>query len=264
MTPNNIPHSKMLLNDRRFHSFQKEMVLMLEGASGKKGTGLVMGIVLQQVHYSLVKKAEAYREESNPEARKLQLLSYRGERWWVFDTYKDWQAKQFPWWTERTIANAFRSLEEVGILVSTKFESHRGCHRKWYTIDYGRLEGFVEENRAKVQALNIDMVNFTTSSGKVSPFSESESSSESVVVGSDPNESPPPSSRTGKEAICPKHNTPMKLRTNGETGEEFYSHRKKDGSWCDWTLDDYANASAAEATESAEEYAERTGRRIIQ
>jgi hypothetical protein len=83
--------------------------------------GLNESIVLQQVHYWL-------RNSKNV---------IDGQKW-TFDTYEDWQQKNFKFWSVKTVQRAFLSLEERGLLIS--MQPDKRDRRKWYTIDYDLLE----------------------------------------------------------------------------------------------------------------------------
>lgn len=87
--------------------------------------GLNEAIVLQQIHYLLRTSRNA-----------------RNGRRWVYNTYPEWQARYFPFWSVRTIQRIFRSLEERGLLLTTVANARRGDRTKWYTIDYSRLDQY--------------------------------------------------------------------------------------------------------------------------
>src|SRR5262249_48479803 len=114
-------------------------------------------IILQQVHYWL-----------DPRLNK----NYFEERYWVRNTYEQWQV-QFPFWALNTIRRAVAHLEESGFLVTfltRDFQKH-----KYYSINYSKLEQLEANNppshsqRSSVkQAVcpsaqngQIDVLNFT-------------------------------------------------------------------------------------------------------
>jgi len=88
--------------------------------------GLNEAIVLQQVHYWVVKNTEAKR-------------NFRDGFFWVFNSYSDWQ-KQFPWWSDRTVKRIFIKLEDSGLLVSGNYNKLRMDRTKWYRINYEKLD----------------------------------------------------------------------------------------------------------------------------
>jgi len=87
--------------------------------------GLNEAIALQQVHFWLTGAKE--NDASN---------KFQDGKWWVYNTYQEWQATNFPFWSVHTIQRVFLSLEERGLLISEQLEKAKYCRRKWYTIDY--------------------------------------------------------------------------------------------------------------------------------
>jgi hypothetical protein len=85
--------------------------------------GLNEAIVLQQIHFWL----KTYEKANNQS-------KFRDGRWWVYNTYEEWQ-ENFPWWSIRTIQRIISSLEEKKLLISEQFEASDWNQRKWYTID---------------------------------------------------------------------------------------------------------------------------------
>lgn len=89
-----------------------------------KRVGLNKAVVLQQVHYRL-----QTWEGKTHEGRK-----------WVYNSYPEWQKKDFPFWSLITIKRTFLSLEQDGLLISAKLNHIKQDQTKWYTIDYQKLE----------------------------------------------------------------------------------------------------------------------------
>ncbi|WP_223593606.1 conserved phage C-terminal domain-containing protein [Neobacillus bataviensis] len=92
--------------------------------------GLNEAAILQQIHYWVESSQHVI-----------------GGRKWIYNTYKDWQ-KQFPFWSERTIRRAIRTLEDRELLISGNFNQMQIDKTKWYTINYERL-GELEEIKPK-------------------------------------------------------------------------------------------------------------------
>lgn len=88
--------------------------------------GLNEAIILQQVHYWITNKDK----RSKPYERD-------GRRW-VYNTYEEWR-EQFPFWSVRTIQRHALTLEEKGLLVVEQFDLKAGDARKYYTLNYDRL-----------------------------------------------------------------------------------------------------------------------------
>jgi hypothetical protein len=93
--------------------------------------GLNEAIVLQQLHYWL-KRSENEHE---------------GHRW-VYNTYKQWREKSFPFWEERTIQRAMINLEGKGLVISCRLQAQDWNQRKWYRIDYDALYQLFQDNAA--------------------------------------------------------------------------------------------------------------------
>lgn len=65
--------------------------------------GLSHAIVLQQIYF------RTYKKEPDEDGFR-----------WCWDTYATWREEVFPFWTERTIGELFRSLADMGRIVSKK------------------------------------------------------------------------------------------------------------------------------------------------
>lgn len=98
--------------------------------------GLNNAIILQQVHYWLENAKKGKNKHK-----------FKHGHYWVYNSYPAWQETNFPFWSPATIKRIFLSLEEDGYLISGQFEGNK--RRKWYTIDY-----------AKLQKLEINLVEF--------------------------------------------------------------------------------------------------------
>lgn len=94
--------------------------------------GLNEAIVLQQVHYWLV---TASRAKNNDD-------SFIDDRWWVYNSYEQWQ-DSFPFWSISTIKRIFARLEEKGYLLSMQPQKQDFDMTKWYSIDYDKLNELI-------------------------------------------------------------------------------------------------------------------------
>lgn len=94
--------------------------------------GLNEAIVLQQVHYWI---------EIN---KKKKTNNYDGH-YWTFNSIKEWN-KFFPFFGEKTLRRIFIDLEKMGILLTGNFNKLRMDRTKWYTIDYEKLSGYINDN----------------------------------------------------------------------------------------------------------------------
>ena len=96
--------------------------------------GLDEAIFLQQLHERLsiadYSPPHCYREVRDTEGVM---------RWWYLSTYKEWQVKDFPWWSVRKIKRIVLSLETMGIVLTDKTLEGRLYRGMWYTINYDAL-----------------------------------------------------------------------------------------------------------------------------
>lgn len=93
--------------------------------------GLKQAIVLQQLQYWL----------NNKDKRHKPFI--RNDRRWVHNTYEEWQAENFPFWSVSTVRRTFADAESSGLVMSEQFDLPSGDPRKYYTINYEKLESLV-------------------------------------------------------------------------------------------------------------------------
>lgn len=87
--------------------------------------GLNEAIALQQIRYRLA-------DERAPR-------SWEGKRW-ARGSVKTWQARDFPFWSPKTVQRTFESLERQGCIHSAQPDLARRDGTKWYTINFTALE----------------------------------------------------------------------------------------------------------------------------
>ena len=86
--------------------------------------GLNESLVLQQIHWLL--------------SRSKKKVS---GKYWVFNTYEEWQEKHFRFFSISTIRRTINRLEELNLLISsTEFNQMKVDKTKWYTINYEALD----------------------------------------------------------------------------------------------------------------------------
>jgi hypothetical protein len=121
MTTKLPPSSKLLLDEQPLIILPSLAVAL----------GLNEAIFLQQLHYWL-QIAKAGNGGSG---------KFHEERWWIYNSYKDWQ-RNFPFWSEGTIKRVIQVLTKLGIVDSheTPAPDVDGGSQKWYAINYERLE----------------------------------------------------------------------------------------------------------------------------
>lgn len=150
-------------------------------------------IILQQIQYWL----------RNPKSGRI------GEdgRKYVRDTFDEWQA-QFPWLTTRSIKNLINDLKKREIVLTTNLNKSSFDRTQWYSIDYEKLNQFVQMDSEK---------NALSESEKISP-SESEKMTPSESEKISPT-IPKTSSNTSTETST-KNSKKENVPPNGETKEE--------------------------------------------
>ena len=110
-------------------------VLLLQPVLAKI-IGLNEAIALQQIHYWI---------ENNKE-KKSEKHFHKG-RYWTYNTYKEWLL-ELPFRSESTVKRTFKSLENMGILITGNFNKKGYDKTKWYTIDYKELNKVIESYKS--------------------------------------------------------------------------------------------------------------------
>lgn len=54
---------------------------------------------------------------------------------WIYNSYKRW-SEQFTYWSTSKLRRTIKSLEDLGLIRSTKVNSKKWNQTKWYSIDY--------------------------------------------------------------------------------------------------------------------------------
>lgn len=97
--------------------------------------GLNEAVVIQQVHYWL-----KINEKKNQ--------NYIHNRYWTFNSLKEWHENNFDFWSLDTVKRTFSKLEKMGILLVDNFNKDRRDRTKWYSIDYEKLGELLSEEDA--------------------------------------------------------------------------------------------------------------------
>lgn len=93
--------------------------------------GLNEAIVLQQLYYLLL----------NPSFGKR-----IAEEKWIFNTYEEWQANFFPFWSVDTIKRTFTKLAQMKVIKTCQPEGGIS-RRKYYTIDASVLSEISQQGK---------------------------------------------------------------------------------------------------------------------
>ena len=103
-----------------------------------KEIGLNEAIMLQQMHYWLLKSAN----------------EFTGVKWF-YKTLEEWQT-EFPFWSAMTIRRTLGSLEKQKIIKIGNFNKKKFDKTKWYTIDYQRVNRRCVQNEQTMCADRTD------------------------------------------------------------------------------------------------------------
>jgi len=123
-----LPASRLLIGGRR--------LLLLPRLIGL--VGLNEAIVLQQVRYYL-------EDERAPRVAE-------GRRW-VRAPIARWQARDFPFWTTRTVERTFASLVANGLIVARQLDIRSGDATNSYSIDWGRLSALERDTESAASGI---------------------------------------------------------------------------------------------------------------
>lgn len=86
--------------------------------------GLNEAIFLQQLNYWLNKSGK-----------------FRDGKRWIYKTFPDWQAEDFPFWSERTIKRVVSNLRDKHLILTTdQYNKSNADRTLWYTIVRGNVE----------------------------------------------------------------------------------------------------------------------------
>ena len=91
-----------------------------------KCLGLKEAVVFQQIHYWL----EINKQTNN---------NFKEDRYWTYNSIKQWHEKHFDFLSVRTLERTLAKLEKSGLLITKVFNKWEGDKTKWYTIDYEKL-----------------------------------------------------------------------------------------------------------------------------
>ncbi|MEO1404433.1 MAG: hypothetical protein AAFV72_24715 [Cyanobacteria bacterium J06635_1] len=96
-----------------------------------KKIGVNGAISIQQLHYWMdINQRDPVKRETH----------FIGGRWWVHNTYDQWQEHDFPFWSMSTLKRVFSALEAEGFVLAEKFGKSKGNQTKWYTLNYEAID----------------------------------------------------------------------------------------------------------------------------
>nr|DAF90629.1 MAG TPA: hypothetical protein [Siphoviridae sp. ctGDt6] len=100
-----------------------------------------LALVLGDLNEAIVLNQLNYWLGINKKAGK----NFIDDRYWVYNSYSDWKAKDFPYWSEKTIQRTFTRLENKGVVLSANYNKLAIDKTKWYTIDTEKLQELVDK-----------------------------------------------------------------------------------------------------------------------
>lgn len=140
-------NTNKLLFDEAPLSIQPQLAVIL---------GINEAIVLQQLHYW-----------------QRQSKNFEDERFWVFNTYEEWQ-KQFPFWSVRTIKTTFQSLISDGIILVGNFNRKKFDKTNWYSIDYEAFNCVCQKRKSMNENVHSIVQELHEDSAEVAPSHSAE------------------------------------------------------------------------------------------
>lgn len=97
-----------------------------------KYLGINKAAIIQQLHF-LLNVTKANRTAYN----------FVEDKWWVYNSYREWQENYFTWLSESAIKRLFIELEKDGFVKSMQSVKSKSDRKKWYSIDYPVWTQFV-------------------------------------------------------------------------------------------------------------------------
>lgn len=123
-----------------------------------------LALVLGDLNEAIVLNQLNYWLGINSKAGK----NFIDDRYWVYNSYSDWKAKDFPYWSEKTIQRTFTRLENKGVVVSANYNKLGIDKTKWYTIDTEKLQELVDEFNSNEDKMTNRQDNMTDRQDKMS------------------------------------------------------------------------------------------------
>lgn len=107
-------------------------------------TGLNKAIFLNQLNYWI---------ELNEQAG----INFEDGYYWSYSSYPKMIERDFPYWSVDTLKRAVTSLEKYGIVISANYNSMKMDKKKWYRIDYKRLQEVIDIVKHHDELANSDV-----------------------------------------------------------------------------------------------------------
>ena len=107
-------------------------------------TGLNKAIFLNQLNYWI---------ELNEKAE----INFQDGYYWSYSSYPKMIERDFPYWSVDTLKRTVTSLEKYGIVISANYNSMKMDKKKWYRIDYKRLQEVIDIVKHHDELVNSDV-----------------------------------------------------------------------------------------------------------
>lgn len=107
-------------------------------------TGLNKAIFLNQLNYWI-------------ELNEKTGINFQDGYYWSYSSYPKMIERDFPYWSVDTLKRAVTSLEKYGIVISANYNSMKMDKKKWYRIDYKRLQEVIDTVKHHDELANSDV-----------------------------------------------------------------------------------------------------------
>lgn len=115
--------NNLLIDSKQILIVQTELATLL---------GVSQAVAVQQIHFwSCINEQMGKKQH------------FFDDRWWVYNTWKEWQENNFPFWDIRTIRRVFESLEEDAIIVTRPHKNNR--NGKWVCVNQEQLRLYAQD-----------------------------------------------------------------------------------------------------------------------
>ena len=120
---------KLLIDSKQLLMVQTQLAALI---------GLNEAIALQQIHYWV-----------DANALQAKKTHHRDGYWWCYNTWKEWNERDFPFWSVSTIRRVFNTLASTGLIITRPHENNKSG--LWVTVNYGQLELLQKQGGKTVQ-----------------------------------------------------------------------------------------------------------------
>jgi hypothetical protein len=118
---------------KKLDLFFKSNVLVINPDLAKM-IGLNEAIVLNQIYYWI-------------SVNKKQNRNFHDGKYWCYNSIREWQEENFPFWSYKTVERIFYSLRNKGLVLVGNYNNRRNgsTSTKWYTVNDEVLEEIIDQ-----------------------------------------------------------------------------------------------------------------------